>query len=159
MKAEEVKNELNKLKDINPDVGFCSSSRQRITSYALLNKPQKEEVKSSINWGYWFQPVAVGLVVLIAVLGSKTLLSPSQPGQQIEIEVSSIKNSWKLADISPYIEEIFEDKIVEEGNKKVSLDLVKGNTGGNAFDSRMNNSVDFNLGITDVDRAIDSLTF
>lgn len=172
MTKSELEKQLKDLKNIAPNADFCSSSREKMVALAASMRPVMKVNNVSYSKGLsWLRPASVlAVAVLVIVVGSEMLLAPTQSSKTKVAEVSYyVKNEWQLADISPYLNEIFK----EDGNKSVAL-----NGGQNSVamaeqaktepsrkpaltirkEEYRENSIP-NLGMTEVDRTIDSLTF
>lgn len=166
MMESELEKNLSDLKNIKPSADFCISSREQIISFVSQNGFTPSPLPQQGFIWLKFRPIAVlAVAVLMVVLGSELLPSFEKKNNAV-VDVSSIKNEWQLADVSPYLNKIFEEEILISSNDNpTNLALASSSDNKNQrlaskFSPPVisNNSIP-NLGVTEVDRAIDSLTF
>lgn len=114
MQKTEIINKIKNLKTIQPDRDFVAQTKNRVLFYAKTYEPIPP-----LKVSFAFSPIFIkaGAMVLgtalIFVLIWQFLLMPLfSPKTPPGLEVSAIQSEWQLADISPYLKEIFVNDLI-----------------------------------------------
>lgn len=122
MKTKEIKRKFKNLRNISPDINSQNNIRENVFNFACQNQPVYE--RKVIGWN-WFSYVKIGAVsfalILILFVGLNSSLF-NKDNSNLEL---SIKNEWKLADISPYLKNIFGEKELSQ-QELVIEDILNG---------------------------------
>jgi hypothetical protein len=104
MKTKEIQEKLRNLRKISPDIISQEKIRKNVFNFARENIPLFDKKPFVFNWSYYIKVGAFSFAfILLLFLG---LNSPLFHKDNSDIDFS-IKNEWKLADISPYLKNIF----------------------------------------------------
>ncbi len=115
MKNREIKEKLKNIRKISPDISSQEKIRKNVFNFACENRPVFEKKPFVFNWISYIKVGAVSFaLILLLVIG---LNSPLFHKDNSNLELS-IKNEWKLADISPYLKSIF------GGDKELNSELA-----------------------------------
>lgn len=116
MNKKQVISQLNQLKKLRPEAEFSGRLKDYLMAHCQAYKPVKNS--ELIRTRFVFSPIFArnGAIVLGSVLmmflGWQLLFVPLVLNRiPNSLEVASIQSEWQKADISPYLEEIFNSEV------------------------------------------------
>jgi len=127
MQKSDIINKLKNLKTIQPDRDFVVQTKNRLLSYVKTYEPSPP-----LKMTFAFSPIFIrtGAIVLgtifVFVLIWQLLLIPLfSPKTPSALEISTIQSEWQLADISPYLKDIFVNDLIGENVDSALTQLAR----------------------------------
>lgn len=172
MNKPEFISEIRNLKNLHPKADFAARTRENLMVFCRANQPV-----AKIKIGHVFTPIfmrtgalALGSVALL-LLGWELILSPLILSKNpVSLNISSIKSEWQLADISPYLNNIFNSDLMAKNvdsalNQLARQDVSMATAQVNIKSEAQSISIDKalpalnNLKNGEVDQMLNELTF
>ncbi len=151
MEIKEIQGKFKNLRNISPDISSQEKIRKNVFNFACENIPVFEKRPTILNWTSFVKVGAVSFALLVLLfIGFNSPLF-NKDNSNLDI---SIKNEWKLADISPYLKNIFgnDDSIQNE------LAMKEYISGEESKIENLKNSLSV-LETSKVDEILDNLIF